>query len=254
MDIVKWIVRQFTVGFAISDLHCIRTIIDCVNMPGFINREVTWIVRLVLLVAGLSLSLASASELKVTVLDIGGNPVPDVAVYLQVSRPEDLPAPPEFAVMDQVDRRFDPHVLVVQSGTEVRFPNSDVVAHHVYSFSNPNDFILPLYKGNAHPPVTFEDTGVVILGCNIHDQMLGYILVVDSHIFAKTDKNGIAILPIEEHYADAVSIWSPRINPKGEVLSQEILDEQKGELVFQLNGRLRPPHTSKSEALKWSDY
>ena len=39
------------------------------------------------------------------------------------------------ATMDQVDSRFAPHILVVQTGTSVEFPNSDVIAHHVYSFS-----------------------------------------------------------------------------------------------------------------------
>ncbi len=210
---------------------------------------------LALLVAGMFLSLsASAKDLKVTVLDADGMPVPDVAVYLQADKSVALPPPAAFAVMDQVDTRFDPHFLVVQSGTEVRFPNSDVVAHHVYSFSNPNDFILPLYKGNAHPPVTFGESGVVILGCNIHDQMLGYILVVDSHAFAKTDKTGVAVLPVDDVPVTSVKIWSPRINPKGEVLSQVISDGVSDNFVFRLSGKLRPAHDSGSGALKWSDY
>jgi len=224
-------------------------------MCGIENRKTIRAGRLALLVAGIFLSLlASANELKVTVLDASGMPVPDVAVYLQAGKSVVLPAPAAFAVMDQVDTRFDPHLLVVQTGTEVRFPNSDVVAHHVYSFSNPNDFILPLYKGNAHPPVTFGESGVVILGCNIHDQMLGYILVVDSHAFAKTDENGIAVLSVDDIPVTSVKIWSPRINPKGEVLSQVISEGASGNFVFRLSGKLRPAHDSGSGALKWSDY
>ena len=71
--------------------------------------------------------------------------------------------PTASAVMDQRDMQFVPHLLVVQTGTSVEFPNSDTVAHHVYSFSNPNKFMLPMYKGDQHPPVTFEHSGVVSL-------------------------------------------------------------------------------------------
>jgi plastocyanin len=196
----------------------------------------------------------AANEVKVTVLDSKGEAVADVAVYAQFADPGELPAPADYAVMDQVDTRFDPHILIVQSGTEVRFPNSDVVAHHVYSFSNPNDFMLPLYKGDAHAPVTFDESGIVTLGCNIHDQMLGYILVIDSNIFTKTDENGVAILSVGSVPLHAVTIWSPRINTKGETLSKPLSPEVGNELIFNLAGKLRPPHASESGALKWSDY
>lgn len=201
----------------------------------------------------LSASVA-ANEVKVTVLDVEGRPVAGVAVYAQFAEGGEQPVPADYAVMDQVDTRFDPHLLIVQSGTEVRFPNSDVVAHHVYSFSNPNDFILPLYKGDAHAPVTFDESGVVTLGCNIHDQMLGYILVIDSNIFAKTDENGVATLPVGSSSLQAIAIWSPRIKTKGEVLSKSLAPDAGNELVFNLTGKLRPPHSSESGALKWSDY
>ena len=62
----------------------------------------------------------------------------------------------------------------------------------VYSFSYPNKFMLPMYNAKQHPPVTFEHSGVVSLRCNIHDHMLGYILVVDSMTVTKTDENGKA--------------------------------------------------------------
>jgi plastocyanin len=199
-------------------------------------------------------SAVSAEQTKVRVLDSEGSPVSGVAVYVRPIDTEMRSPPAEYAVMDQVDGRFEPHMLIVQVGTEVRFPNSDVVAHHVYSFSNPNDFILPLYKGDAHAPVTFEESGVVTLGCNIHDQMLGYILIVESDVFTMTDENGVAMLSIEKGSAAAIDIWSPRINAKRETLSQEISAEQPDEVVFRLSRKLRPPHNSDSGALKWSDY
>ena len=58
--------------------------------------------------------------------------------------------------MDQVDRQFVPHVLVVPTGSKVSFPNSDSVSHQVYSFSPAKSFELPLYRGNPNPPVVFD--------------------------------------------------------------------------------------------------
>src|SRR5207248_5774076 len=73
------------------------------------------------------------------------------------------------AVMDQKNLAFTPRVLVVAAGTPVEFPNNDSVSHQVYSFSAAKRFQLPLYKGEVHPPITFDRPWLVVLGCNIHD-------------------------------------------------------------------------------------
>ena len=201
-----------------------------------------------------ALQQVSAETLEVTVTDPDGNAVPDVVVYLKGAAASSAP-PGKTAVMDQVDKRFVPHVLVVQTGTSVEFPNSDTIAHHVYSFSHPNHFKLPIYKGDIHPPVAFDDEGIVVLGCNIHDQMLGYIAVVDTPVFAKTDDAGIATLTIGEVPDGIVSVWSPRIRDDAESLSVS-LEERPGkqQIAFRLTKNLRPPHDQNSEALAWSDY
>lgn len=103
------------------------------------------------------------------------------------------PARPRGATseMDQRDMQFEPHVLAVRAGTSVRFPNSDNIRHQVYSFSRARTFELPLYSGQPGSPVRFDTPGVVELGCNIHDWMLGYIVVVDTPYFAITGKDGM---------------------------------------------------------------
>ena len=73
-------------------------------------------------------------------------------------------------------------------GTRVEFPNNDSVSHQVYSFSPAKRFQLPLYKGEIHPPVTFDQPGLVVLGCNIHDSMVGYIYVTDAPYFGTTER------------------------------------------------------------------
>ena len=197
---------------------------------------------------------ALADGVRVTVFDREGEPVPNVAVYIDGAGSERAPAGTN-ATMDQVDLRFVPHLLVVQSGTSVDFPNSDTVAHHVYSFSHPNHFKLPIYKGDAHPPVTFNESGIVVLGCNIHDQMLAYILVVDTPTFAMTNGDGIAMLDAQPGKEMEVSIWSPRIRDKLEFLSVAVEPTDIDPVVtFKLKKSLRAPFDSQSEALSWSEY
>lgn len=148
------------------------------------------------LALGLSLALTTAisraSALRIDVRDATGAPVVDAVVSLL---PLDRPVPLAHgarAVMDQRNLRFVPQVLVVQTGTEVVFPNSDNVRHHVYSFSPAKRFELKLYAGNHASSVLFDHPGVDTLGCNIHDWMLGYVVVVDTPWFAKTGTDGSA--------------------------------------------------------------
>ena len=99
--------------------------------------------------------------------------------------------------MVQKDREFTPRILVVPQNAKVEFPNADSILHHVYSFSEAKTFELKLYKEQPKAPLVFDQTGVVELGCNIHDWMLGYIVVVDSPIFAIADNSGHVNLSAE---------------------------------------------------------
>jgi plastocyanin len=199
---------------------------------------------------------AGAGTLLVSVADADGFPVPDVAVYVvQDGVPAAARAAPATAIMDQRDTRFVPHILVVQKGTAVEFPNSDVVAHHVYSFSKPNNFVLPLYKGDPHEPVTFVHDGIVTLGCNIHDQMLGYIVVVDTDVFGMTDSAGAVSLAVDDTAtAYRVTIWSPRIRDAKESLTRVLPRTAERSLRFALQKKLRPPHDTGTESVQWSEY
>src|SRR5262245_52784583 len=144
-----------------------------------------------LLMAGAALPCMGA-RLAVEVRDASASPLAGAVVYAipEGRRP---PAPTREAVMDQKDRRFVPHVLVIQTGTAVRFPNSDNVRHQVYSFSSAKKFQLPLYEGTPAEPVVFDKAGVVTLGCNIHDRMSAFVVVVDTPYFSQT-KDGRASL------------------------------------------------------------
>lgn len=199
---------------------------------------------------------AHASMLEVIVLDPSGEPVPDVVVYvMQSGIAASSMAAPGKEIIDQRDTRFVPHILVVQAGTAVEFPNSDVVAHHVYSFSKPNNFVLPLYKGDAYDPVTFVHDGIVTLGCNIHDHMLAFVVVVNTDVFGKTDENGKLTLEIDDlATGHTVNIWSPRIRDKSLVQTLLNSDSDKSVITFALQKSLRPRHDTGLDGFQWSDY
>jgi hypothetical protein len=92
----------------------------------------------------------------------------------------------------------------------------------VYSFSEPKTFEIKLYKGKPGTPVVFDQPGIVVLGCNIHDAMVGYIVVSDSGWWAKTDAEGLAILPAEAPI-DSVRVWHPRLSANADrVITQEL--------------------------------
>lgn len=136
-------------------------------------------------------ALASAASLAVEVTDAAGAPLADAVVYAEPVSGQALPkATLRAAEIEQRRRRFNPLVTVVQAGTEINFPNNDTVKHHVYSFSPAKVFDLPLYSGTSAAPQLFDKAGTVVLGCNIHDQMLAYVEVVDTPFFGKTDASG----------------------------------------------------------------
>lgn len=153
---------------------------------------------------------ARAETLQVEVVDKAGAPVADAVVYaIPVNgKPS---KPPQPAVIDQVHRQFAPMVSVIQTGAMVTFPNKDNFEHDVYSFSPAKTFELKLYHGVAASPVQFDKPGLVVMGCNIHDMMIAYVLVVDTPYFAKTDASGKAT--INDLPADGyrVSAWQYRM-------------------------------------------
>ena len=167
------------------------------------------------LAAALVLSLvcamaASAAQLQVSVKDQHGRPVADAVVLATPDDPKNASrAKPPADSVDQIDKQFVPYVKPVFVGSRVRFPNSDHIRHQVYSFSPAKKFELPLYAGTDAPPILFDKPGVVILGCNIHDWMIGYIYVSETPFFAKTEIHGAASiddLPPGEY---SVRIWHP---------------------------------------------
>jgi len=114
----------------------------------------------------------------------------------------------EPEIMDQVNKRFLPDLLLIKQGQSVLFPNSDNIRHHVYSFSPAKPFELKLYAGKPKSSVEFEQNGVVIVGCNIHDSMVGSIYVAKNSAMI-SDSDGKVNLDINLT-TDQISVWHPQ--------------------------------------------
>jgi plastocyanin len=204
------------------------------------------------------MAAACAADMSIRVLGPDHGGVPDVVVTAD-TLPSTTRAPRDRAgrkaVMDQINRAFVPQVLVVSRGTSVEFPNNDTVSHQVYSFSAAKRFQLPLYKGEIHPPVIFDKAGLVVLGCNIHDSMVGYIYVTDAAYFGKTDEHGVLRIPGVAAGKYRIGIWSPRI-ADGEVAQQEIALSDAGgpPIEFHLRRQLRLAPEPRPRSGNWGAY
>lgn len=160
-------------------------------------------------VLALACGWASAGRLEATITTPTGQSLEDAALVVEPVSGV-MPKRQRTVTIEQRDREFLPYVTIVQTGTLVEFPNRDQVKHHVYSFSPSKVFEIKLYAGKPVQPVLFDRPGEVALGCNIHDWMEAYVLVVNSPYFARSDARGHAVLrnlPAGRYH---LQLWHPQ--------------------------------------------
>ena len=191
---------------------------------------------------------AGAGELRVAVKDRKGKAVADAVILAVPADPRNaLHAHPPVNAVDQVDKQFVPYVKAIFVGSTVRFPNSDNIRHQVYSFSPAKKFELPLYAGTNAPPVTFDKPGVVVLGCNIHDWMIGYVYVSETPFYAITGALGTATLSDMPPGEYTVRIWHPSMDRAEETTSRHVIlaaEPASEEWQLSLKPNIRVPRVS----------
>lgn len=165
---------------------------------------------------------AHAGNLTVQVTDATGQPVVDAVIYAEAAGGQTMPKALRSAVIEQKARKFAPVVSVVQTGTEISFPNNDTVRHHVYSFSTPKVFELKLYSGTPGSPILFDKPGTVVVGCNIHDQMLAYIHIVDTPYFGRTDAAGKVQIDAVATGKYNLKYWHYKTPATGQIQAQSL--------------------------------
>lgn len=200
-----------------------------------INSCIFTLLSLVYVAASQLVAGAAHANSVIQVTDSSGQPVQDAVVYAELAGSPQI-AKTATAEIQQKDKKFMPFVTVVQTGTSISFPNNDTVRHHAYSFSPAKPFELKLYSGKPAAPVIFDKSGTVIVGCNIHDQMVAYIHIVDTPYFAKTDASGAARLPAIPAGKYILKTWHPKQPASAPVQEQNIQIDSNGlNLTVKLN-------------------
>ena len=190
---------------------------------------------------------AWGASLTATVNDPAGKPVADAVIYVLPKAGTQVPARvPRPVAVEQKDREFVPYVTPVQVGTTVNFPNRDPLMHHVYSFSPAKRFEIKLYSGDAPHGILFDKPGTATLGCNIHDWMIGYILVVETPWFAKTGNDGRALIGDLVAGEFEVHLWHPSLWAAASPKPLRLDAHASAELAFAVDApprkkRFKPP-------------
>ena len=146
----------------------------------------------------------------------------DVVVYIEEVNGNDYPAPEEKGVLDQLNLTFVPHVIAVQKGTKIDFPNSDSVRHNLYS---PPDcckqFNLGTYDVGVVKTVHFDQVCTVPLLCNVHAEMSAFVLVLENPYFSVTGKDGVFKIENVPPGTYKVSAWHEKLR----TVTKEVTEE-----------------------------
>ena len=153
-----------------------------------------------------------AGEISFSLRGGGGQPVADAVVSLVplVGKPALLPPSKPLAI-EQKKQEFVPYVTAIVAGTTVELPNNDEVEHHVYSLSPGMHFDKPLYRPGTHEALRFDQPGVVVMGCNIHDWMIAYVVVLETPWFATSGEGGRVELRNVPPGRYRAEVWHPRL-------------------------------------------
>jgi len=158
-------------------------------------------------------------------------PAPGVVVWVEGAAP-----PAAAPIVTSREKRFNPHVIAVPSGTTVTFPNVDPIFHNVFSRTPGSEFDLGLYRRGARRTIRLSRPGLVRVYCNIHPEMAAYVMVLEGAGSAVTGDDGMFVLRGIPPGRRVVHVWSERGG------------ESEQTFVFRGGGRLRLDTTLDASA------
>lgn len=201
----------------------------------------------------LALFGSSAQAAQITVSSTAGLPLEDAVIEVYFGTETTATSPQEHNIY-QRDATFHPHVLTIPTGSYVAFPNQDNTRHHVYSFSPAKVFDLNLYLHETPPPVHFDQAGIVVLGCNIHDHMEAFIVVSDAPYAATTDTEGKLKLPALPTGQHRIRVWHPQVDDSQQRWWEGIVSENDNlDISLELNAVPPTPPTLSPLQQRFND-
>jgi plastocyanin len=166
---------------------------------------------------------APAATVEIQALGRDGKPLPETVIFLESAAAKAAVRPLGGVEIEQLNKRFTQRVTVVPVGSAVDFPNRDTVRHHVYSFSPVKTFELKLYIGKPENPVLFDRVGIAVLGCNIHDTMIAWVVVVDTPYHGQSAAEGRIRLTDVPPGTYRLRSWHPDLPVGAPALDQAIV-------------------------------
>ncbi|MBA6262626.1 MAG: hypothetical protein V7780_02040 [Colwellia sp.] len=190
-----------------------------------------------------------SSELIVKVIDTQDQDVNGIVVYARpIEGIKHLPLNTNALLINQKDKKFSPYITVIQKGQPIKFVNQDDITHHIYSVSGENRFEFKIQSGveqMTEPMLVAEE---IAMGCNIHDWMSGYTLVVDTPYYGKTDGSGQLTFTLPNAGEYVITAWHPQLDVENNRISQIVtVDDSINNVTISLPKKLLPIPEQKGQ-------
>ena len=164
-----------------------------------------------------------AAGITVEVVDVNNKAVAGLVVYLEPLENQYLQSTQvKPLIIYQSDKAFSPYVSVISKGAIATFSNKDDITHHIYSVASKNRFSFRIKSGSSNQTEPLSVTGKILMGCNIHDWMSGYLMIVDTPLYSKTNPYGETTLEIPVLGRYNLVVWHPQLSEKNQSISREI--------------------------------
>ncbi|MBU2970558.1 hypothetical protein KO527_14480 [Pseudoalteromonas sp. C2R02] len=182
-----------------------------------------------------------ANHITVTVLDPTLAKIEGVVVYLSPLDKSSINSlTTQTLIISQNNKKFTPYIAVLQKGQKIKFKNQDDVTHHIYSVSGKNRFDFKVKAGEHNNNIDISAVGEVAMGCNIHDWMSGYVLVVDTPYFNKTTSTGISNFENIPSGNYKLTIWHPQLDINNNEFITDVLIQKTQNIKITLPKSLLP--------------
>jgi len=158
---------------------------------------------------------------QISVANVKGEPLSNMVVYLEPLDKQILRSTSKTLQISQYNKSFSPYISVSQTNQPVSFVNQDDITHHIYSVGNKNKFSFKIRAGDSNTSIEFNRATEIAMGCNIHDWMSGYLLVLNTPLFEKTNEQGVAYLNVPQHGKYKIVVWHPQMKEQNNRMTIE---------------------------------